>query len=109
MVISFLFLGSRNNAGVMWCPFKLSEDGYEMHFATNHLGIYFPILFFCFMFLINFTCSGHFLLVNELLPLLKETANSTGKESRIVNVASIAHSHAPSDGISFDKINNKDS
>lgn len=28
----------RNNAGVMFCPFQLSEDGIEMQFATNHLG-----------------------------------------------------------------------
>lgn len=29
---------SRNNAGVMYCPFQLSEDGIEMQFATNHIG-----------------------------------------------------------------------
>ncbi|KAK7378561.1 hypothetical protein VNO80_04005 [Phaseolus coccineus] len=29
---------AQNNAGVMFCPFKLSEDGIEMQFATNHLG-----------------------------------------------------------------------
>ncbi|OAY64919.1 Short-chain dehydrogenase TIC 32, chloroplastic [Ananas comosus] len=27
-----------NNAGVMFCPYQLSEDGIEMQFATNHLG-----------------------------------------------------------------------
>uniref|UniRef100_A0A1D1XJC6 Short-chain dehydrogenase TIC 32, chloroplastic n=1 Tax=Anthurium amnicola TaxID=1678845 RepID=A0A1D1XJC6_9ARAE len=27
-----------NNAGVMCCPFQLSEDGVELQFATNHLG-----------------------------------------------------------------------
>jgi NAD(P)-dependent dehydrogenase (short-subunit alcohol dehydrogenase family) len=26
------------NAGVMACPFSLSQDGFEMQFATNHLG-----------------------------------------------------------------------
>ena len=26
-----------NNAGVMACPFTLSEDGIELQFATNHL------------------------------------------------------------------------
>lgn len=28
-----------NNAGVMFCPYQLSEDGIEMQFATNHLGM----------------------------------------------------------------------
>lgn len=27
-----------NNAGVMNCPFALSEDGYETQFATNHVS-----------------------------------------------------------------------
>lgn len=27
-----------NNAGVMSCPFALSEDGYESQFATNHVS-----------------------------------------------------------------------
>ncbi|MFS7900998.1 putative very-long-chain 3-oxoacyl-CoA reductase [Helianthus anomalus] len=27
-----------NNAGVMFCPYQLSQDGIEMQFATNHLG-----------------------------------------------------------------------
>ena len=30
---------SRNNAGVMFCPYQLSEDGIEMQFATNYLGV----------------------------------------------------------------------
>lgn len=28
----------RNNAGVMFCPYQLSEDGIELQFATNHIG-----------------------------------------------------------------------
>lgn len=31
-----------NNAGIMAVDYQLSEDGYESHFATNHLG---PFLF----------------------------------------------------------------
>ncbi|RWS11305.1 hypothetical protein B4U79_09066 [Dinothrombium tinctorium] len=27
-----------NNAAVMMCPFELTVDGYELQFATNHLG-----------------------------------------------------------------------
>ncbi|CAH1401697.1 unnamed protein product [Nezara viridula] len=55
-----------NNAGVMFHPWELSKDGFEMHIATNHLG--------------------HFLLTLLLLPLLRKCA-----PSRIINVSSIGH------------------
>ncbi|KAJ9186229.1 hypothetical protein P3X46_005756 [Hevea brasiliensis] len=76
-----------NNAGIMFCPYQLSEDGIEMQFATNHIG--------------------HFLLTNLLLEKMKDTARSTGIEGRIVNLSSIAHIYTYRDGINFDKINNK--
>ena len=50
----------------MFHPKAKTEDGYEMHFAVNHLG--------------------HFLFTHLLLDLLKKSA-----PSRIVNVSSIAH------------------
>ncbi|KAL7195348.1 hypothetical protein ACSBR1_035552 [Camellia fascicularis] len=78
-----------NNAGVMFCPYQLSEDGIEMQFATNHLG--------------------HFLLTNLLLDKMKDTARATGIEGRIVNLSSIAHLHTYGEGIQFDKINDQDS
>ncbi|BBH06099.1 NAD(P)-binding Rossmann-fold superfamily protein [Prunus dulcis] len=76
-----------NNAGVMFCPHRLSEDGIELQFATNHLG--------------------HFLLTNLLLEKMKNTARTTGVEGRIVNLSSIAHVHTYKDGIHFDKINDR--
>ncbi|KAH8648022.1 hypothetical protein BGZ60DRAFT_423444 [Tricladium varicosporioides] len=60
-----------NNAGVMGIEeLKLTEDGHELHFATNHLG--------------------HFLLFQLLKPAL--IASSTPNfNSRVVAVASSAH------------------
>ncbi|KAG6507758.1 hypothetical protein ZIOFF_033110 [Zingiber officinale] len=77
-----------NNAGVMYCPFQLSEDGIEMQFATNHVG--------------------HFLLTKLLLDKMKSTAERTGIESRIVNLSSEAHMTTYRTGIRFDKLNDKD-
>jgi WW domain-containing oxidoreductase len=63
-----------NNAGIMQTPeFTESADGYELQFATNHLG--------------------HFLLTD----LLKDKLSA---DARIVNVSSQAHRWA---GIDFDK------
>lgn len=58
------------NAGVMNCPFGLTQDGFETHFGTNHLG--------------------HFVLVNRLLPLTKDGG-------RIVVLSSSAHAAADID------------
>jgi NAD(P)-dependent dehydrogenase (short-subunit alcohol dehydrogenase family) len=55
-----------NNAGVMLSKKYLSEDGFEMNFAVNHLA--------------------PFLLTNLLLETLKKSA-----PSRIINVGSAAH------------------
>ncbi|KAL3690362.1 hypothetical protein R1sor_016671 [Riccia sorocarpa] len=77
-----------NNAGVMACPFQLSKDGYELQFATNHLG--------------------HFLLTNLLLDKLKATAESTGIEGRIVNLSSAAHMWTYRGGIRWGKINEEE-
>src|ERR1700691_1093446 len=56
-----------NNAGVMDLPTRrLTEDGFEMQFGTNHLG--------------------HFALTALLLPLLRKA-----QAPRVVNVSSLAH------------------
>ncbi|KAI8074055.1 hypothetical protein BC940DRAFT_329599 [Gongronella butleri] len=68
-----------NNAGVMMCPYGLSEDGIETQFATNHVS--------------------HFYLTMELLPLLEASA-----PSRIVNVSSGTH-HVPRGKLDLKHIN----
>lgn len=78
-----------NNAGVMACPYKLTTDGIEMQFGTNHIG--------------------HFLLTTLLLDELKKTAKRSGIEGRIVNVSSDAHNVTYHGGIRFDKLNDESS
>ena len=60
-----------NNAGVMFGPYSVTEDGLENQMATNYFG--------------------HFMLTNLLLPNLKASAEKTQTNSRIINVASCAH------------------
>ncbi|MED6122970.1 Short-chain dehydrogenase TIC 32, chloroplastic [Stylosanthes scabra] len=78
-----------NNAGIMACPFMLSNDNIELQFATNHLG--------------------HFLLTNLLLDTMKNTARQSNTQGRIVNLSSEAHRFTYSEGIRFDKINDESS
>lgn len=59
-----------NNAGVMACPLTRVDNGWELQFATNHLG--------------------HFLLTGLLLPALK-----AGAPARIVNLSSAGHRFGP--------------
>ena len=61
-----------NNAGVMACPFATTEDGFELQFATNHLG--------------------HFLLAALLTPLLRAAA-----PARVVALSSRGHSRSDVD------------
>ena len=58
------------NAGVMATPFGQTADGFETQFGTNHLG--------------------HFVLVNRIVPLLREGA-------RVVALASSGHRFADVD------------
>lgn len=59
-----------NNAGIMWVPLQRNENGYESHFATNHLG--------------------HFHLTARLWPALKK-ANG----ARVINTSSWGHHASP--------------
>ena len=66
-----------NNAGVATCPEWRTVEGSELQFGTNHVG--------------------HFLLTNELLPLLRKAG-----KARVVVVSSSAHA---SGKIDFDDLN----
>jgi NAD(P)-dependent dehydrogenase (short-subunit alcohol dehydrogenase family) len=55
-----------NNAGVMYTPKRLTADGFEMQFGTNHLG--------------HFALTG--LLLDNLLPV---------RGSRVVTISSVGH------------------
>jgi NAD(P)-dependent dehydrogenase (short-subunit alcohol dehydrogenase family) len=59
-----------NNAGVMACPYQKTQDNFEWQLGCNHLG--------------------HFLLTSLLTPLLLQTAQTTGKPSRMVCLSSCA-------------------
>ncbi|KAK4376797.1 hypothetical protein RND71_003093 [Anisodus tanguticus] len=66
---------------------RLSGDGMEMQFATNHIG--------------------HFYWTNLLLDKMNETAKATGTQGMIVNLSSLAHLFTYKEGIQFDKINDE--
>lgn len=55
-----------NNAGIMACPLARTREGWEMQFATNHLG--------------------HFLLTCLLVPALR-----AADKARVVNLSSAGH------------------
>jgi NAD(P)-dependent dehydrogenase (short-subunit alcohol dehydrogenase family) len=73
-----------NNAGIMAHPHGVSEDGYEIQFATNHMG--------------------HALLTRLLLPLMQRTASQPSSDVRIVNVSSAGHMMVTGPGIHFEKL-----
>ncbi|KAK5069686.1 hypothetical protein LTR64_008130 [Lithohypha guttulata] len=59
----------------------VTKDGYEVQFATNHIG--------------------HALLIKLLLPMMLRTAELPDSDVRIINMASTAYKTAPSEGIAF--------
>lgn len=76
-----------NNAGGLTQERQLTREGHEYTFAGNHLG--------------------HFLLLQELLPLLRKAAAANGPgATRVVNVSSSAHHIC--DGVDWDDLQMKD-
>ncbi|KAI0523166.1 hypothetical protein KFK09_005558 [Dendrobium nobile] len=71
-----------NNAGKLCRSFQLTEDKFEMTFATNYLG--------------------HYLLTKLLLGKMVETATKTGVHGRIINVTSVIHRWVAKEGFKFD-------
>ncbi|KAH7082852.1 hypothetical protein BKA63DRAFT_583982 [Paraphoma chrysanthemicola] len=71
------------NAGVVACPKATSEDGYEIQFATNHLG--------------------HALLIKLLIPLLRKASKERG-DARVVSIASPGFNFSPKGGIQFNTL-----
>lgn len=71
------------NAGVMMTPFTKTVDGYELQFATNHLG--------------------HFLIVQQFMKWIKNSS------TRVVTVSSSAHHFPYPEGIRLDQLSSEDS
>ena len=75
------------NAGVMDVPPELSADGFEIHFATNHLG--------------------HTMLIRELLPVLLKTAEDPISDVRIVILSSVGWRVKPGGGVTWSTVTTK--
>ncbi|RAO66617.1 uncharacterized protein BHQ10_002629 [Talaromyces amestolkiae] len=72
------------NAGVMFIPAGVSKDGFELHFAINHLA--------------------HAMIIQELMPVLKNTASQPNSDVRVLCLTSTAWKGHSSDGITFSTI-----
>ncbi|KAI9713576.1 MAG: hypothetical protein M1820_000958 [Bogoriella megaspora] len=73
-----------NNAGIMAVPQALSKDGYEIQFATNHLG--------------------HALFIKLLLPTLLKTAEDPAADVRVITLSSTGAWFPPKGGIQFEAV-----
>ena len=69
------------NAGVMFIPPGVSQDGYEKHFAINHLA--------------------HAMIIQQLLPTMEKTATKPDSDVRLISLTSTAWMSHPSQGITF--------
>ncbi|KAF3070607.1 hypothetical protein GL218_00519 [Daldinia childiae] len=75
------------NAGIMDKPPDLSEDGFEIHFAVNHLA--------------------HGMIIQQVLPVLRRTADLPGSDVRVVVLTSAGWRGHPKNGIDFATIRTK--
>lgn len=73
-----------NNAGIMGAPPGKTQEGYEVHFGTNHMGTA--------------------LFTKLLMPLLLKTAEEPGSDVRIANLSSEGHNMAPGGDFLPDKV-----
>ena len=69
------------NAGIMAVPPALSKDGYEIQFATNHIG--------------------NAALTLQVLPLMLKTAKMPGADVRFVALTSSGYRGHPKQGVDF--------
>jgi NAD(P)-dependent dehydrogenase (short-subunit alcohol dehydrogenase family) len=69
------------NAGVMFIPPSLSQDGFEQHFAINHLA--------------------HAMIIEQLLPIMEKTAENPGSDVRLISLTSTAWMSHPMQGVTF--------
>ncbi|KAI0837430.1 oxidoreductase [Hypoxylon sp. FL0890] len=72
------------NAGIMDKPAALSEDGYEIHFAVNHLA--------------------HAMVIQQLLPVMLRTAELPDSDVRLILLTSVGWQLHPKNGIAFDTL-----
>ncbi|KAL7928344.1 NAD(P)-binding protein [Trichoderma chlorosporum] len=72
------------NAGVMAVPPAVSKDGFEIHFAINHLA--------------------HAMIIHQLLPVLARTAEIPNSDVRVVCLTSEGWKGHPYSGILYDKL-----
>ncbi|XP_064396434.1 dehydrogenase/reductase SDR family member on chromosome X-like [Halichondria panicea] len=76
-----------NNAGILAVPFARTDDGHEMQYQVNHL------------------CP--FLITLELLPIVLETASTSG-DCRILFVSSSAHYKRSAGEVDFNSIDSEE-
>ncbi|KAI1442444.1 oxidoreductase [Annulohypoxylon stygium] len=75
------------NAGIMDSPPAVSEDGFEIRFAVNHLA--------------------HAMIIQRLLPTMLKTAEMPGSDVRLILLTSVGWQMHPKNGIEFDTLHSK--
>ncbi|KAI1471273.1 oxidoreductase [Daldinia caldariorum] len=75
------------NAGIMDLPPAVSEDGFEIHFAVNHLA--------------------HAMIIQQVLPVLQRTTELPDSDVRVVALTSAGWRAHPKNGVDFATIRTK--